>query len=386
MAGKLYSGLWLSRVPLSGCYRYGDVFQLLPAPPPANDPNVIMRHYPLMLELQYDPRIWTEREDDLWCSDAWERERDHHLEKVQGTPGQKDAYEQISGQHRGSAIRRELRVLLTLLTNHTFIDYSDYGESHYWFIPPPARASRRSLSALWRRRVLRRTDTSPVPVWGQVFYPMPKPIDATDSFSTISGALVQKIAWATYYKMTRDEVRAGERPEIEFPDILDDLFEIYFSLEPDKKIAFYAASLLWVQANRLRSEAPSLSLLAAVSAIETLIHYDDPNPERCPQCHTFISSEQCPRCCAPTYGMTKRFKQFIEDHGESQEFAERMYDARSSVAHRGALLRADLFDSGFHTGGKDEQMFFSMDASRITRMVIIKWLAAQGLGASSART
>ena len=80
MAGKLFSGVWLSQnVPLSGWYRYGDVFQLTPAPPPANDPDVIMRHYPLILELQYDPRIWAERDVDLWGRDAWERERDDRI-------------------------------------------------------------------------------------------------------------------------------------------------------------------------------------------------------------------------------------------------------------------------------------------------------------------
>ena len=333
LADKLIRNVWFSRnVPLSGSYRYRDVFQLMPAPPPTNDPGMIMRHYPLILELQYDTRIWTERDADLWCRDAWERERERALQmKAKGSPGQNESYEQISG---------------------------DSGVAHFWFIT--------------------RTDT--VPVWGQTAYPVPELSDAPDSFSAPAGEQVNMVPFDTYYKRTtRDVISAGSRKEtIEFPDILDELLGRYFSLDPDAKCSFYRASLLWVQANALGSWSSSLALVAAVSAIETLVHFADPEPERCSQCGSLLGSEPpCGKCGAPTYGLTRQFKDFIEKHGGSKSFADRMYAVRSNVAHRGALLRADLFDTGFHAGGEDEQMFFSMDASRTTRGVIVNWLRAR---------
>lgn len=83
MTESLVRRLILSRSPLKGFYRFGDVFQLTPAPESWPRPPYIMGDYPLILELQHDPRIAPEREEDYWHRDVWERARDHEL----GTEG-----------------------------------------------------------------------------------------------------------------------------------------------------------------------------------------------------------------------------------------------------------------------------------------------------------
>ena len=125
MMERSFRGVWFSRVPMGGSYRYGNVFQLMPAPPPVNPPGVLMHHYPVILDLKYDPRIWTERSstDDIWYRDAWERIRDEELQRVAGSAEQYDSYQELSRQNRLPAIMKELQVFLTLFTNHTFLDY-----------------------------------------------------------------------------------------------------------------------------------------------------------------------------------------------------------------------------------------------------------------------
>ena len=338
---------------MGGWYRYRDVFQLMPARPPTNPPNVMMHDYPLILDLKYDPRIWTERSstDDLWSRDAWERKRDERMNSVQGSVEQTETYHQISRERRQPAIVKELQVLLTVLTNYTFIDYGRYPNS--WFI----------------------TLINSEPIWGQVDYRSQELADKVGSFSVTSVDPVKVTSSAQYYRRTRNVFAE----DIEFPSYLDELFTLYFSLDPRKKQAFYAACLLWVQANDPHMP-PSMSLVTEVSAIETLVHWEDPDPETC-RCGAFLGPDKCSVCGNTKHGLRRRFRDFITNYaGESNRtIANEMYDHRSSVAHRGDLLRDDLFDSGFNVGGKDEQMIFRITASKVTRIAIVRWFVSQNL-------
>ena len=65
----------LSHTPLTGWFRYVDLFQLMPAPLGAPRPPSPMGDHPLILELRADPRIPPDRETDSWHRDLFERER-----------------------------------------------------------------------------------------------------------------------------------------------------------------------------------------------------------------------------------------------------------------------------------------------------------------------
>ena len=355
MTNKLIRRVWFTRAPMSGWYRYGDVFQLTPAPPPINPTGVIMYDYPTIVDINHDPRIWTERspEDDFWFRDVWERNRDVHLQKQSGSVEQAETYQELSRQNRLSAIDTEIQVLLTILTNSTFSDYR--GNTNSWFI------------------VLSDSGISD-PVWGQPLYPLAELEIAKESFSSTSEEQVKTTSSENYYGRTRNVIAE----EIEFPSFLDDLFTRYFSLDPKRKHAFYRACLLWVQANDRRMP-PSMSLVAEVSAIETLVHWGDPDPERCDKCNTFLGPDTCDACGNTKHGLTRRFREFMMPYAgtSTKKLANRMYDLRSLVSHQGDLLRDDLFDSGFNTGDDDKQFFLQMNASKATRLAIVRWFIAQ---------
>ena len=79
MVERLTRRLVFSRAPLKGYYRFGDIFQLTPAPDNWHRPPTIMGDYPLILELSYDPKIAPDRESDLWRRDLFERDREKKL-------------------------------------------------------------------------------------------------------------------------------------------------------------------------------------------------------------------------------------------------------------------------------------------------------------------
>ena len=172
---------------------------------------------------------------------------------------------------------------------------------------------------------------------------------------------------------------AGDKNDVQFPDALDDLLTIYFGLEADRKQAFYAACHLWVQASDLREiRAASMSLVASVSAIETLVNFmDSPGPS-CQECGAPPSVEICPQCGAPRYRLGSRFRDFLSDFaGVEAKFANKLYSYRSNISHHGDLLREELFDSGFTKGGEDEQMIFQLTVRQATHIALVNWLISQ---------
>lgn len=313
----------------------------------------------MILELQYDPRVWPHRTDEFWHRDVWERERGEEMNRRgKGTPDQVAAQRRIDKQFgRRPAIVEELAILLTILTKHLFFLY---GSEQHWFIP------------------LDRSDPSPSSVWGQMGYRLPELTASRRDFSIPTTDPAPMVPANNYYKQFRDQLVSGKDFRIQLPDILDDLLDRYFALAPEKKQPFYAACRLCAQSDELRVRAPSLSLVAAASAIETLVNFEYPSSPQCPRCNTLEPIEWCGQCGAPQYHLGSRFREFIQKYGgrgpEVASFARRFYKVRSGISHAGNLLRVEFHDSGFHSGGEDEQMLFTMGALRIPFITILNWL------------
>lgn len=184
-----------------------------------------------------------------------------------------------------------------------------------------------------------------------------------------------RVPYGEHYKYVPDST-SGSEFEIHFPDALDEFLDRYFVLDAGRMRAFYAACHLWAQAFDLKAiKAPSMSLVASVSAIETLVNFtDDPGPS-CPTCGAPRSIERCTACQAPRYRLNSRFKEFLKGFaGAEPTFAEKLYRYRSGISHDGALLREELHDPGFTTGGNDEQMIFQNRITRVTHIALVDWL------------
>lgn len=348
-----------SRVPLKGSYRYRDLFQLLPVPADAPRPPTIMGDYPLQVELKYDPGVSQERTTDLWHRDLWERKREKEMDSVStASAEQQEMHKLFTSQRRPEAILKELTDVLSVLTNHTFFQYK--GDQS-WVIPVPY--------------------DSQESVWAQTMYKTPTISSSREEdFSIVEVSPIRVMPLGSYFSKYRDEITAGTDSEIQMTDQMDHLLDKYFSLEPVRKQAFYVACHLLVQALELRHQAPSLSLVGAVSAIETLVSVGIETTS-CPTCGQSTSTEICEVCHLPQFLVSKKFKEFIKEYvGSSSSisnFATRLYGFRSDVTHVGRLLRVELGDTGFYSGGKDEQADFSRKALWVPRFAIVKWLLSQ---------
>ena len=140
-----------------------------------------------------------------------------------------------------------------------------------------------------------------------------------------------------------------------------------------------------MQCLELRTVAPSLSLVAAVAAIETLVRSDEGKPPTCSTCGIPQAREYCIECQVPIYGLRSNFKEFLTSYGGATlgKFANQLYDFRSGISHSGRLLRREMGDMGFNKGGKDEETLFGIDVPRVTRAAMVNWLKARHCEESS---
>ncbi len=178
-----------------------------------------------------------------------------------------------------------------------------------------------------------------------------------------------------YYARLRDAISSGEDNIILLPENIDALFDLYFGLDRNTKTAFYTACRLYKQSLELRSTYASLSLVSTVMAIEALVNCVKDKAQPCPKCGAPKSIETCPVCGLPRHRVRSRFKKFLLDFCSElpKKFADALYDTRSKLAH-GGLLRADLYDSGFYGGDKDEEEGLRRKSLVVIRIAILNWL------------
>jgi hypothetical protein len=319
-----------SHIKLNGYYRYGNVFQILPLDVTK---DTLLIDFPLILEVNYCPKVFIGEQSPLWYRDVWEEER---LRSIENKSGKKvdfsetwgKAFELQTKSLRKIAIGEEVANLLTLFTNHRLFSYDS---KQYWFLS------------------IDETNKEFKQHWGQIGYLFPTKAQDQNLSDVASYTDVNRIPVDEYNKKMRDAFYVGSENEISFPADIDKLLDIYFGLSDENKKIFYIACKLYNQALELKSTHPSFSLVASVTAVEALIK--DSSEKGCTECGAKPSIEQCASCGLPRHQISSRFKQFFIEYGEDSEsmnrFARDFYTFRSSIAH-GGLLREDLNDSGFH--------------------------------------
>ena len=79
------------------------------------------------------------------------------------------------------------------------------------------------------------------------------------------------------------------------------------------------------------------------------------------------------------WGVRAKFRKFLQDYGsndpEFRKYANKIYDQRSSILHKGKLLLGDLFKHGW--SNDDEKAYENLEHRKlvvVTRICLINWL------------
>lgn len=316
----------LTDVPVVGCYRHSDSFQILPPPPHASLPPARFGHYPVIVELAF-PLVEEEQQTEL---------------------GHEISADIVNVQIAQERLKH-LLLLLTGITSHRFFVPSN---NQGWFIS---------------HGVLGSKSHSFVPQWGQEAYFLEEHEYKVDGFSPAPVTQISQSDSSTYfnkYGRPTDQV-------LEFPDQISRLLNAADSLLPDAERAFLSACSLLDQGLAIWHAHPSLSFASCVSALEALIAFD----------HRDQPKEICSTCGQDRYRVMKKFQEFFARYGspsdEFRKYATKVYRYRSNILHRGELFLGDVIQPKFGSldGFDDRQLHRNL--IRTVRICIVNWLASQ---------
>jgi hypothetical protein len=311
----------LTSVPVTGCYRFDDDFQILPPEEKAPQPPYVMCHHPLIIEYKF-------------VVDETPRTFPDGQEMPQWIINNDDA-------------ARKLNELLLLITTFSFFRVFVYQNAQSWFIP-----------------MEKSDDSIREVIWGQQTYYYKDFEYKIGGFSDNDLNLISRIDPSEYFN------RYGRPTDQEFdlPESIDVLFDKYFGLDEVAKKAFLSSASLLSQGIKLWSEHPSLSFASLVSSLETLISFD----------HKGIKVETCKECGQERYRVVKKFRDFFGKYGsptpEFRKYALKIYQYRSKILHSGELFLGEVSPRRFGAfdGFEDDELRRSI--VRTCRICLINWL------------
>lgn len=276
----------LTEKPIGGYYEFENRFRLVVADEAAPRPPQLLGHHPAIIEYRLDLQVENDRPQET-ASDG------SPIPEIFLKAGQR------------AAIVDEICVLLTCFTKSRFFSYrSDQA----WFAATEAGKA--------------------VSRWGQTFYSY-QGFDA-DVWSEALGQPMPFVDATAYYR----EIGSPIGQPLDLPSILDELFASYYSLDSDAAETYLAACKLFGLGHEAWSMSKSLSYIALVSSLEALIHFE----------HKDEKIERCSICEQPKYAVGRKFREFLDSHvthGFPKKEANRLYQIRCGIVHRGQLLLAD---------------------------------------------
>lgn len=316
----------LTRLPVKGLYRYRDIFQVLPPRDDFTKPNAMVGHYPLIFQWKYQAPQVVEKE-----------------------PGQPEMPHWVHENDASGAKAREIFLVLGVFLNSRLFEYQ--GKKS-WFLPLD-ESHRGSME----------------PLWGQELYTVRDFSNSIDDLSDVDGIEeIEKVESNTYFNRYAETLDAV----FDLPKDLDCLLDAYFELDANRRERFLSACALFEKGAELWGSQPSLSFIAFVSSLETLINLEHKDEE----------VEKCGECGQDRYRVTKKFRDFFAKYGsdspEFKKYSMEIYNYRSKVVHTGELFVGEVIPEKF---GSHDRIFdddFRRSVTRTVRMCIANWLLGHG--------
>ncbi|MEE8304447.1 MAG: hypothetical protein V3S24_18670 [Candidatus Tectomicrobia bacterium] len=316
----------LSRIPITGSYRYRDVLQVLPAEATAPRPPALLNDHPFVLEYRFESA-----------------DTDRKLPQGQVTP------KWIVSNERSGYKQNELLLLMTTFTSGRLFQYSN---KQAWFIPMGTQNMEPASKQVQ---------------WGQEGYYYDGSTAEIRSFSEVTSKEIERVDPQEYFN------RYGWCIDRDFdlPANIDLMFDSYCSLSDEARHAFLSSCSLFDQDISMWANHPSLSFAALVSSLETLIAYN----------HRETAVEKCKCCGQDRYLVVKKFRDFFGRYGsdvpEFRKYAAKIYRHRSKLLHRGELFLGEVALRRFGTFDGSEDDMLRLNLVRTCRICVVNWRLSQ---------
>ena len=323
---------------VTSCFKYRELFQILPLPEDAPSLEFTFGHHPFLMEFSY------------MVPDVSETRYNPEIAPQMLLP--------MIDREASSKPKNEVLLLLSTFSRHLVFQYNMTIINQQWFVKLPMNA--KDVSASYDS------------VWGQPGYQSKQLLArVTDAFSTQTAPAMHLIEPNEYFnsELPLQYVAGRTLDEFSLPEAIFEYLDKYYSMTDQAKKAFLSACSLLRQGIQLFILAPSLAFAAYVSSLEALIAHD----------HQGKSADRCECCNQLKYHVRQRFLDFIrafgDDSPEGRKQADKVYARRSAILHEGQLFLGEIeprtMDSAVDWANDDQSR---RNVIRFFRICLINWL------------
>ena len=338
---KYYSNIIFTTSPITGHYRYSDLFQIYPIPFEDKLQFDKATHFPVIIE--------------YWI--------DENEKKKVSNPMFDGIEEFISTSTLQNNWLYLLTRLLTVFTNHRFFLYDT---ERAWFFPLNTQI----------------TDATPSN-WGFKCYHyegLIKKINIS-SFSKIELPEITRVKHLTYFQYPNIDDHTVDVTLSEHTDLL---FKAYQMLTIEERKYFDAAITLICNGQDLKYKMKSIAYLSFISSIETMsaLQFKEKQDDikfQCDSCKLIKSSPYtCPECNNPIWGISQQFKQYLSMYLSTDpklnSVLNKIYGIRSKIVHSGQLLLGDAFIDWDKQDQQNKEFDTLLSLMQYSKLSICNWL------------
>ena len=351
MRKKFFRNIIFSKTPLKSKFRYKDEFQIYPCYYPNAPKSKICNDFPLVIEYWIDEDSPPEIPSD---------------------------YEDIKGflSLRTNQFNRLKKItrLLSTLTNHRIFDYS-YSDVQ-WGMQFPEEITDKN-----REEVNKQNCQPFLKIYG--YSTISEDMTITN-FSNEKFDNPKFIKHWEYFFNTSLDTKDGE---ILFPETIENTLDKYYGMPNNQREIVDTVMHLVCNGIDLKPTMKSMSFLAFVSSIETLLNFEYKGLNKsidfeCRDCQTIKSSPfACHKCGRPIWGVKAKFRDFLTKYISADKASvtkyNKIYNLRSQITHNGLLLLGDEQMDWRKIDKKDNETIVHVELMQLSKIAITNWISRQ---------
>ncbi len=327
---EFHRAIFFTKVPLGGCYKYKDIFQIFPCDIENMPSSEMQKHFPNILE------FWTTDEDviELQCE----------------FPELKDLY------NFTATITTKIDRILALLstfTNNLFFRYSGFDGA--WGIP------------ILKNGIDEDNDSFSKWCMKMYYFPdLPKQLNI-NTFSLPNLSEIIKVPHNEFYTYDSN-LDFDSKKEIVLPLTIDELFDSYFALKKPTSAFIDTATSYTVSAIELKKSKKTLSLLASFTAMETMVNLE----------YKDVIPEKCDKCSQLQFRVSKKFRDYLLKYIGNSEINKKKfnsyYSLRSKIIHTGSQLKTELLFADVTKEEENSELLTRIEILQLGKLAIVNWL------------
>ena len=323
--------IFFTKTPIKGYYRYKDVFQIFPCNLEDTPSSKYQKHFPNILEYWIEP--------DEIINFAKDFDELNNLVNFTGT----------------SILKQDKYLsLLTAFTNNHFFRYFDTTGS--WGMPmlkdDPGKEAN-TWSSKWCLPLFHSPDLAE-----QL---------RIENFSNQDLPEIERLEDKVYF-MQNPNLDNDSKIPITFPKSIDNIFNSYFSLNPNELKFVDPAIDFNLAAVELKDIRKTLSLLSSFTAVETMIELE----------YMHKSVERCSTCGQLKYSISRKFREYLLKYiGNTENNKKKFnsfYSIRSKIAHTGQQLFTERLFSDVPKDIGEKEFITRLEILQMGRLAIYNWL------------